>query len=284
LLTGFDTDARRQLTWRGLHGLFGNEYYDARWGAIYRVLDTSARIASPFLIAMAIGVSFAMPFKGPDRAMNVIAPLLVVMLVGQGFLVGALPRYVLPVLPVLLAIGVLGVSSIRKSDVSRVVCFVVAVSIIVLTIAAVPGIVDWEWGKVESAHVRLVQRIPRGGLPSRGPATLHIRIAAARVPTSTEIHVLGPAERSLYTTAGQAQDQPSLTIQLPDWLLVLNRESAVEISVVSAGRFEMDDFLLFPIVPPPWGGGCVRAGQAWLSPDTGIQKGSLDWWAHRGAS
>jgi hypothetical protein len=283
LLSRFDPDARRQLAWRGLHGLFGGEYYDARWAPGYRALDMSLRVASPFLIALAIGVLFGRPFTGPDRALNVLAPLLVVALIGQGFLVGALPRYVLPVLPVLLAIGVLGVFGIRKGSPRQMVPAFVAVLAILLTIAAVPGIVDWEWGKVEAAGVRLVQKIPRGALPATGPATLHIRIAAARIPTSTEVAVLGPDERPLYTTAGQAREQPALTIPLPDWLLALNRKTSVEISLVSSGRFETDDFLLFPVVPTPWGSGCWRAGKTWLSPYTGIRQGSLDWWGHRGA-
>lgn len=155
LLSRFDSDARRQLAWRALHGLFGGEYYDARWAPAYRVLDVSARIASPFLIALAIGVLFGRPFTGPDQPLNVLAPLLVVALIGQGFLVGALPRYVLPALPVLLAMGVLGVFGIRRGSPRQMVPAVVAVLAILLTIAAVPGIADGErWKRPAFASYR----------------------------------------------------------------------------------------------------------------------------------
>ncbi len=61
------------------------------------------------------------------------------------------------------------------------------------------------------------------------------------------------------------------------------RGRPVEIEVVTLGSFGEFDYLLFPVIPPPWRARAVREGSDDLSPTTGIGSGALDWWAHAGA-
>ncbi len=97
-----DPDAGRQIAWRAFHGLFGTEFYDARWSATYLTLSTGSRILTPFLLLASIAIFLTRPFQGEERSLNVVALLLVGLLVGQNLAIGSLPRYDLPFLPVCL--------------------------------------------------------------------------------------------------------------------------------------------------------------------------------------
>jgi hypothetical protein len=51
---------------------------------------------------------------------------------------------------------------------------------------------------------------------------------------------------------------------------------------VTFGSYGEFQYLLFPVIPPPWRARAVREGSDALSSSTGIRSGSLDWWAHPG--
>jgi hypothetical protein len=154
--------------------------------------------------------------------------------------------------------------------------------LLALLAAKNPYLLDWEWGRVERTAVRIVQRIPKGALPSTLPATLHVRIAPTVLLTNAGLRV-DAGGRVLYSSSRDAARQrPEITMALPGWLLEANAREPVEIVLTSFGEYGRFHFLLFPVVPPPWGDRASRTGSSEISPSTGVGAGGLDWWAHAG--
>jgi hypothetical protein len=275
-------DRRRELLWRGLHGLFGTEFYDARWSEPYRRFSTASRLVSPFLLLAAATALLLAPWRREERPAGAMGCLLLALIVGQSLLLGSNPRFVLPFLPVLFLLAIAAGPSLlagtrRRLAAAAIFCFFIAL------LAVERHILDWQWGQIEAPGVKLGQRISRGSLPATGPATLHLRIAAALQTSSAGLEIFGPGARLLYTSREDpARQRPFVTVPLPDWLLEANRRGPVELALVSIGDYGGNDYLLFPVIPPPWGERARREGSAALSPATGIFAGALDWWAHAG--
>ncbi len=276
-------DARRELLWRGLHGLFGIEFYDARWSEPYRRLATASRLASPFLVLAALTVLLFAPWRREERPARAMGSLLLALVVGQSLLLGSNPRFVVPFLPVLFLLAIAAAGPTLLAGVSRRIAVLAVFLFSLFLLARERHVLDWQWGQIESAGVKLDQRIPRGSLPATGPATLHLRIAAPLERSSAGLDIFGPGARLLYSSREDpARERPFVTVPLPDWLLEANRRESVELAFVSTGDYGPNDYLLFPVIPPPWGKGARREGSAALSPATGIVTGALDWWAHTG--
>jgi hypothetical protein len=274
-------DRGRQLAWRALHGLLGTDYYDARWSPLYSRADFLSRVATPPVTLASIAVLLAVSFRGRARIPKILGLLLAVLLVAQSLVLGALPRLALPFLPALILCGVAALPGL--DGVSR--RFAAALILVALAgaVAWQRQVLDWEWGRIEAPGLRFVQPIPRGALPATAPATLHIRVAPLVVPTTVELEVLGPdGARLAAESPVHWGDSPYLTIPLPEALLAANRRGPVEIALVSRGTFDAVHFLVFPVIPLPWGEPARRDGSAELSPSTGIPAGSVDWWAHAG--
>jgi hypothetical protein len=135
---------------------------------------------------------------------------------------------------------------------------------------------------VEEAGVAIRQEIRRGALPSRGPATLHIRIASPLPEHGSDLEVWW-ADRRLYDSREDSRrHRPFLSLALPEDLLGQNARGATVLHLRSVGVYGPNQYLLFPIVPRPWGAPAVREGGSWLSPSTGVRSGALDWWVHSG--
>ena len=69
---------------------------------------------------------------------------------------------------------------------------------------------------------------------------------------------------------------------LPQALLDANRAGPVSLELHSTGSYDPTHYLLFPVIPPPWGRTARREGSPELSPASGVARGALDWWAHAG--
>ena len=277
-------DVRRQLLWRALHGLLGTEFYDARWSPIYQRAATLSRIAAPFLILAAAALLLCVPFRGSEASARFAGPLLLLALLVQNLVLGPNPRYVLPALPAFLLLGAAALAQWKDQPRARRLAAPLLFAASIVFFAVEPSALDWQWGQIESSGVRLIQPIPKGALPSNGPATLHVRIACPLMPPAAHFEILGPGSRRLYSSVEDpARQRPYVTIPLPDWLLEANRAGSTELTFVSLGGYGPHSYLLFPVIPPPWRTPARRQGSAALSPTTGISTGSLDWWAHAGS-
>jgi hypothetical protein len=271
-------DARRQLVFRSLRGILATEYSDSRWSSVYRVLAIASRLATPLMTLAAIAAIIAALAGG--NAIAVAGTVLFLLLVGQNLVVGPNPRYVLPFLPVLLALGVLSLVQLTPS---RRIAFVALFVLLVVFVAAHPFLVDQEWGRIESEGVTLRQPIPRGSLPRGEPATLHVRIAPPLVPSTANLEVRAGGVLLLdpgSTTADRRR--PAIRAALPQRVMDANRTGPIELEITSTGAYGPLHYLLFPVIPPPWRSGARRAGSPEISPTTGIGSGALDWWAHTG--
>ena len=281
-LAGPAADGGRELLWRGLHGLFGTEFYDARWSEPYRRLSIASRLASPFLLLAAAALLLA-PWSREERSARAMGSLLLALIVGQSLLLGSNPRYVLPFLPVLFLLAIAAAGPSLFVGTGRKLAAVAVLGVFVALLAGARHVLDWQWGRIESAGVKVDQQISRGSLPATGPATLHLRIAAPLPTGSAGLEIFGPGARLLYTSRDdRARQRPFVTVPLPDWLLEANRREPIELTLISTGDYGSTDYLLFPVIPPPWSKGARREGSAALSPATGIFAGALDWWAHPG--
>jgi hypothetical protein len=274
-------DRGRQLAWRALHGLLGTDFYDARWSPWYARATRSSRVVTPLLVLACAAVLMAAPFRGATRAAKALGLLIGAMLVAQSLVLGALPRLALPFLPLLLLYGIAALPGLEGSG--RRLAAAGLFALFVGFVAWQRQVLDWEWGRIESSGLRVVQTIPRGALPEKAPATLHVRIAPLLVPTNAGLEVLGPGGEKLWSgpTDGSG-GQPFLTMSMPASLLEANRRGPVEIVLASRGDYDGAHFLVFPVIPRPWGQQARREGSEELSPASGITSGSLDWWAHRG--
>ena len=274
-------DRGRQLTWRALHGLLGTDFYDARWSSWYARTTGLSRIVTPFLILVCLALLLAVPFRGKARIAKVLGLLLATALVAQSLVLGALPRLALPFLPAALLYGIAALPGLEGTG--RRLAVTALFFLLVGFVALQRQVLDWEWGMVESSGVRISQKIPRGALPEKAPATLHIRIAPLVVPTSAALEVLGSGGEKLLGGPGDVSgDRAFLTMPLPDSLLAANRRGPVSIQLVSHGHYDPAHFLVFPVIPPPWGPAARREESDELSPASGVPSGSLDWWAHPG--
>lgn len=273
-------DLRRQLIWRGFHGLMGTDFYDSRWSAGYRAIDEAARMAAPFWILLAAAVLLVAPWRAgaPAKALGLA---LLVLLVVQSLVVGALPRHSLPLLPALFAFAFAAAAAIRRTP-RRGLAVAAAFVLLVALTAWQRQVVDREAGILEASGLRLTQAIPRGALALPGPATLHIRIATPVLPSAVRWTVSGPSGEPLLDSDGASPAEPFLTIPIPEALREASRRGGLELRVATSGPYDAVHYLWFPVIPPPWGSGARREGSRALSPVTGIEAGSLDWWAHAG--
>lgn len=281
-LSRAEPDAIRQVLWRAAHGLFGTEFYDASWSPAYRALTTCSRLFTPILILGSLALLLALPFRGEDRSLNAVGLLLAAMLVAQNLVLGSLPRYDLPFLPLLFVLAVFGADALRQ-DRRRAILAAGLLVILTALVVRCRYLLDWEWGRIEAAGVTLSQRIPRASLPRTEPATLHVRIGSAAQSIGTALEVFGPRGQPLLSSLEITdRTRPALEIPLPQSLLDENQRDAIEIRIRSTGSYGPFSFCLFPVIPSPWASGARRVGSEWLSPSTGIRGGSLDWWAHSG--
>ncbi len=274
-------DRVRQIVWRLTHGLLGTEFYDARWSEPYRAATTISRLATPFLILAAIAVFFVVPRRG--RPFQVLGLLLVALAVAQSLVIGSLPRYVLPLLPALVALGVCAAATLRGAGAWRFAGAAVVAFAATLFLRRNPSGLGWEWGRIEAAGVSIAQPIPRDSLPRRSPATLHVRIAAPRLPSGAGIEVRGDGALLPASTDAGTRERPEISVPLPQDLLDANRNGPVTLTFLSTGAYGPNDYLLFPVIPPPWRTRATREPGGDLSPSTGLASGALDWWAHEGA-
>jgi hypothetical protein len=254
--------------WRALHGLLGTEFSAAPFWS---------RVVAPFEILAAISLVLAALLRDRERAGAVLGSVLLLLLVAQNLALGSNPRFVLPFLPALFLFG---------AFVSRRAPAALAGSVFVALLvffAIDPYPLGWEWGRIERAGVRIHQHVPEGALPGRAPATLQLRIAPPLLPSAAHFELRGPAGRLLYSSADdRMRDKPAIAISLPQEVLDLNSRQPIELELTSFGSYGETQYLLFPVIPPPWRRSAKREGSPDLSPSTEIRRGSLDWWAHPG--
>ncbi len=275
-------DARRELIWRAFHGLLGTEFYDGRWSRLYGRVDEAARLLTPlFILAMIAALALPSPPGQPQS--RVVGSLLLLSIVGHNLVFGSNPRYLIPVLPFLLLLLVVRLVAPGVFSVARLAVFGLVLAALVAVTFLNGEVLDWQWGRIESAGVILRQPIARGCLPAP-PSTLHVRIAPNLLPTAAQLLVRGPGSQVLYSSLEDSRrNRPQITIPIPDWLAASNSKEASIIEISSFGSYDPHHFLLFPVIPPPWAAPARRADSSDLSPSTGVRAGSLDWWAHPGA-
>jgi hypothetical protein len=283
LLRGSGPDVRRQLVWRGFHALLGTEFYDPRWSRAYEGAMNSSRVLTPFLTLLAISLLLAIQFGGINREPSSLGLLLVLLLVLQNVFLLSNPRFVLPFLPTLYFLAAMSATPLRLGN-SRIPLMAGALFLLLVGLVATHRFVlDWEWGRIEKVGVTIRQRIPIRSLPRKEPATLHVRIAAPSVPSGAHLEIRGPAGAILYSSVRDgARQKPTITIPLPAAVLEANARSDIALELSSFGSYGEFQYLLFPVIPPPWGARATRDGSREISPTTGIRSGSLDWWAHAG--
>ena len=215
-LAGSPPDVQRELAWRMLHGVFGVGLYDARWSAWYARADSAARRAAPFVILGALFLLGATGARSPNE--KLVAAALLAMLVVHDLVFGSHPRYVLPFLPALLLLCTAGEGEPVRRPVLRFAATAIVICTLALALERNRGILDQEWGVVESPGVSLVQEIPRGALPVAPPATLHVRLAPPLLPAPIGVDVYGPDGRLLLAGAPEWPRSAYLTVPLPAWL------------------------------------------------------------------
>jgi len=273
-------DARRQLSWRAFRGFLAYEHYDARWSPLYRRFTAASRVASPFLVLASAAIFLAALFTWRTNVAKSLGLLVIVLLIGQNLILGSNPRYVLPFLPALFVLAVSAFSSGEQARLNRPIAAAALFTLLIALTWSQRSVLGSEWGKIESSGVVIRQPIPRRALPARAPATFHLRIAPPLVPSNADL-VVRVDGKDLFSTASLlSRERPDIAIPLPQWLLDQNGREAVELELVSVGDYGETSYLLFPVIPPPWGRAARRIGSPDLSPGTGCSGGSLDWWAH----
>ena len=276
-------DWLRELGWRAGHGLFGLEYYDARWSPLYRRLHHGLRLAASSILLASIATALAFRFGAANRSANAAAFLLLPTLILHNLVFGSSPRLLLPFAAGVLLLGARSAFSGRDAAFVRRAAVLFAGGAALMTWSPAPA--SWDWGQIEATGVTLEQWIPRGALPAprRGvTVTLHVRVASP-VPDGGAHFSLSADDHVLYRSAGDSdRTRAYITAPLPAEVLEKNARGPVTLRVTSTGIYGPDSYLLFPIVPPPWRAGARRVESRELSPATDVRSGALDWWAHSG--
>lgn len=271
-------DVRREIVWRALHGLFGQEFYDARWSEAYRAINSAARVTAPFLLLAAVAVLLAFSRKA---ALALSLPLLL-LLVLHNLLFASSPRLLLPFLPIVLFFSAEAISSSPHHTREPLGAGALFLVLVALLAGGARQATSWDWGAIETGGVTVRQRIPPRAFPAHGPATLHLRLAPTD-PRSAAHFVVRAEGRELYRSFDEpARHRPIVTIPIPSWLQETNARQSVELEIVSSGSYPSFAYVIFAVIPPPFGQGARRTGSDLLSPLSGIRAGSLDWWAHSG--
>jgi hypothetical protein len=273
-------DKARDLRWRAFHGLFGLDYYDARWSEVYRHLERASRIWAPLLVVLvlAFGMAFVFAENSSDMAAGLCAWALATTLVLHDFLFSSSPRLVLPYLPFFLMLAPRALWSGRKRTLMPAGALVL---LGLWLLAWHPEVASWDWGLLESSGVALEQRLPAGALPRTAPATLHVRVAPLDVG-ATDLVLSLDGQVLFRGSAESTRERALLSIPLPSDILRENARASVLLRLRSEGRYDLRSYWIFPVVPPPWRDGARRVGDPALSPRTDVGSGSLDWWAHEG--
>jgi hypothetical protein len=247
---GSAEDARRALVWRAFHGVLGTEFYDARWSHLYRRWTTASRILAPFAVFASAAILLVAPWRGRARIAKALGITTLAVVVVQSYALGALPRYALPFLPIVFVFSILAVAELARASVARRIAAAAVFFAFVAAGRLERETLDWEWGEIESSGARIDLEIPRGSLPERGPATLHVRVAPSTSPSRARIAVLAPSGGLLYD--GRADPRPRrsfVTIPLSEAILAQNRGSATTLTLVAKGDYDAYHFMLFRSFP-----------------------------------
>jgi hypothetical protein len=272
LLRWRDPDVRRQWAWRLFHGTMGGDYYDARWSRAYRRMDEISRIGRPIATLAAISFIVAGLFFRWSRRAAGAGVLLIALLTAQNLVTGSLPRFGLPYLA---ALWMLGLACAGRRSVGPAALVFVLLGFFVVHS---PQILDREWGLIEKSGAVVRQTIPRGAL-ARGRDRIRVRIGSLIARTSAELSVLDDRGRVLFRSRENPHpERPEIVVPIPEDLRVRNLQAPIELAFVGGSGFTPVDFYVFPVIPPPWSAPARREGSRELSPGTGIESGSLDWW------
>jgi len=267
-----DPEVRRQWAWRLLHGLMGGEYYDARWSRTYLRLDEVSRSGRPIATLAAISLILAGLFSRRSRGAAAAGALLLLLLIAQNLAIGSLPRFGLPYLAPLWMLGL--VCAGKRTIAPAAVVF----ALLAFFVLRSPQILDREWGQIEKSGVVVRQTIPRGAL-GKDRETVRVRVASLIARTSAELSVTDDRGRTLFRSRENPRpERPEIVVPIPPDLRARNRNEPIELRFVAGSGFTAVDFYVFPVIPPPWGAPASREGSGELSPETGIVRGSLDWW------
>ena len=124
-------------------------------------------------------------------------------------------------------------------------------------------VLDREWGRIEAPDIRIAQTLPKGALPMAQGSVLRIRVAPALIPSNAGLSVLGPAGEVLYDSrADPDRRRPFVEMPLSPDLLAANQRGPVTLTLVSAGDYGESQYLLFPVIPAPWGTSAEREGSS----------------------
>jgi hypothetical protein len=238
-------------------------------------------MVTPFETVLAIACLVATGVRRAGR-WSLLGLLLLVLLGLQDFLLISHPRFVLPFLPALYLIAIVGVIENPAPSLRQWLPVAIIFVALLAFVATHRFILDWEWGRIESAGITIRQRIPIRSLPRKEPATLHLRLAPALVPSAAHFEVRGPNAFLYSSVRDGSREKPVVSMALPASVLEANCRGDIELEISTFGSYGAFQYLLFPVIPRPWGAAASRVGGIDLSPTTGIRAGSLDWWAHAG--
>lgn len=267
-----DAEVRRQWAWRLFHGLLGGEYYDARWSRAYGRVDEFSRAGRPVATLAAISLLLAGLLFRRSRAVAAAGILLFLLLAAQNLAIGSLPRFGLPYMAPLWMLGLACAG--RRSLAPAAAGF----ALLALLVARSPQILDREWGLIDRGGVVVRQTIPRGAL-GRDRKEVRVRVASLMPRTAAELSVTDDRGRTLFRSRENPRpERPEIVVPIPADLRDRNRSEPVELRFVAGSGYTAVDFYLFPVIPPPWSAPARREGSRELSPGTGIENGSLDWW------
>ena len=268
-------DKRRQLVWRLFHGLFGTEYYDLRWSHWYAWASFWSRVVTPFVTAYAVVVLLA-ALATKDRRLGIVGLVVFVLAVVQNLLLGSLPRFVLPLLPGVW-IPAMAVARWRRPS----ALLVAGTAVALFSLKANRQVLDWEWGVIEGSTV--IRQPVNVASRADGHAVLHVRIFSPVVPASVATKISGPDGEPFEPCTEALAGQPVASFVVPAKYVRDGTLAYLDVAGAGAGTLSDAQFLMFPVVPVPWGRPAHRIGQAGLSPSTRVFLGSLDWWVHPGS-
>lgn len=281
-LSHWTPDRRRALWWTLGHSWFSAEELPARWrGPLpYRWYDRGIRRWWWAIALCLVGLASGTAVNG--RGCWRLAPLaVVVVILGQGVLFGADPRFSLPFVPllfVLLALSLEGEAIGARS----VVAGVASLACGFVLIAAAPDMTNSDYGILRAGQALAVHIPTRLFEHADHIATVHVRILeeTQHLDRGVDIWIAGQPVAE-YKPTGLPQENGFLTARLSGPLLGIAKRTGVTLSVLPRGG--SGAFLYFPVISWPWGTRVtIDHSAVFESGYGGEASGGIPYWVHSG--
>jgi hypothetical protein len=276
-------DRTRSLLWRMTHSLVSAEQFPPQWEwPLYVAIDKCVRRWWWLAACAATFAAMAGAVGGRGRWRFVSLTVLAVGVL-QGLLFGAEPRYVLPLLPVLI-LGLARTLPTVRWSVSIAAVGAAPALLLAATVTKVPDTASSDYAIVRGPGHVIRQEISPSKIPPGETAMIHVRILKPD-PFALGFDAMGNGWLLAHREATDPSPHPAyFSWALTGEALRQARERGLQLEIRTTGDASAHElFFYYPVVPPLLDGVSTLDGERRLpSAYGGHTSGGMPIWIHSG--